>query len=369
MEKTQEIFFNLLRAGLWGEKCRLVAYKDINWADIYKMAQAQSVSGLVLAGAEYADAKPPQGLLLQWIGGVQMIEQKNKAMNEFVSSLIERLRDGGAYVLLVKGQGIAQCYRKPEWRACGDVDLFLRDDNYELAKGILKPLASFVEHEGIATKHLGMLLDDWNVEIHGTLYCGLSKKIDIGLDDIKRAMLYDGRIRSWMDGKTQVFLPGADEDAVYVFTHFLGHFYKGGIGLRQICDWCRLLWTYKDSLDRELLESRVMNMGLMSEWKAFGAFAVDYLGMPEDAMPFYSSDEKWKRKAEKICTFVMEVGNMGHNRDNSYFVRHPYMVRKMMSFGRRCSDLWRHARIFPLDTLRFFPCIVFNGIRSAVRGE
>lgn len=369
MEKTQEVFFSLLRAGLWGEKYRLVAYKDINWAGIYKMAQAQSVSGLVLAGAEYADAKPPHGLLLQWIGGVQMMEQKNKAMNEFVSSLIERLRDGGAYVLLVKGQGIAQCYRKPEWRACGDVDLLLSDDNYELAKGILKPLASFVEYEGIATKHLGMLLDDWNVEIHGTLYCGLSKKIDIGLDDIKRVMLYDGRIRSWMDGKTQVFLPGADEDAVYVFTHFLGHFYKGGIGLRQICDWCRLLWAYKDSLDRELLESRVMNMGLMSEWKAFGAFAVDYLGMPEDAMPFYSSDEKWKRKAEKICTFVMEVGNMGHNRDNSYFVRHPYMVRKMMSFGRRCSDLWRHARIFPLDTLRFFPCIVFNGIRSAVRGE
>lgn len=31
-----------------------------------------------------------------------------------------------------------------------------------------------------------------------------------------------------MDGKTQVFLPGADEDVVYVFTHFLGHFYKGG---------------------------------------------------------------------------------------------------------------------------------------------
>lgn len=47
-----------------------MAYKDINWAGIYEMAQAQSVSGLVLAGAEYADAKPPQELLLQWIGGV-----------------------------------------------------------------------------------------------------------------------------------------------------------------------------------------------------------------------------------------------------------------------------------------------------------
>lgn len=37
--------------------------------------------------------------------------------------------------------------------------------------------------------------------------------------------------------------------------------------------------------------------------------------------------------------------------------------------GRRCGNIIRHARIFPLDSLRFFPYIMYNGIRSAVRGE
>lgn len=33
------------------------------------------------------------------------------------------------------------------------------------------------------------------------------------------------------------------------------------------------------------------------------------------------------------------------------------------------DDLINHARIFSLDSLRFFQYMVFNGIRSAIRGE
>jgi len=110
-------------------------------------------------------------------------------------------------------------------------------------------------------------------------------------------------------------------------------------------------------------------MGLFSEWKAFGSFAVEYLGMPVESMPFYSDEQKWKKKADKICAFILEVGNMGHNRDMSYFEKYPYLIRKVCSMGRRSGDLMRHARIFPLDSLSFFPRIMFNGLRSAIRGE
>lgn len=166
-----------------------------------------------------------------------------------------------------------------------------------------------------------------------------------------------------------MFLLAPNEDVVYVFTHILQHFYMGGIGIRQICDWCRLLWTYRDSLNHGLLETRLRNMGLTTEWKAFGAFAVDYLGMPAEAMPFYSNSRKWKRKADRVCSFILEVGNFGHNRDHSYFEKYPYLIRKVYSFGRRCGDLIQHWRIFPVDSLRFTPYIFFKGLISAARGE
>lgn len=86
------------------------------------------------------------------------------------------------------------------------------------------------------------------------------------------------------------------------------------------------------------------------------------------AMPLYSKDKKWSRKAKKICAFIMEVGNFGHNRESSYD-RYPFVIRKACSMGRRCGDLMRHARIFPFDSLRFFPKIMYDGFRSAARGE
>ena len=39
------------------------------------------------------------------------------------------------------------------------------------------------------------------------------------------------------------------EDIILVFTHILEFPFIGGVGLRQICGWCRLLWTYRSEID------------------------------------------------------------------------------------------------------------------------
>ena len=373
-DKSIQAFFALLRAGLWTDvestDLGIQGFTEsVDWEKVYQLAEEQSVIGLVLAGLEHSYVKPPQELLLQWIGEVQMLEQQNKAMYIFIGELVEKMRVAGIYVLLLKGQGVAQCYERPLWRASGDVDFLLSEDNYNKAEKYLMPLASHVAKEYEYNKHLAMNIGDWEVELHGNLRCGLSTKIDRVLDSIKNDIFYGGTVRSWMNGRSQIFLPAENGDTIYVFTHILQHFYRGGIGVRQVCDWCRLLWTYRDSLDYGLLESRIRKMGIMNVWKGFAAFAVDYLGMPVKAMPFYSSDKKWKRKAEKICSFILKVGNFGHNRDSSYFNKYPYVVRKIYSFGRRCGDLIRHARIFPLDSFRFLFYIFKNGIQAALRGE
>lgn len=363
------VFLALLKAGLWEKEARLSQYENIDFQEVYRLAEEQSVLGLVAAGLDHIlDIKPPKEVVLQFVGQALQIERQNQAMNNFIGEIIEKMRTIGIYTLLVKGQGIAQCYEKPLWRASGDVDLLLSNDNYGKAKNYLKPLATLVEREGEYQKHLSLTFDPWVVELHGSLRTGLSSRVDKAIDDTQNDVFYGGNVRSWQNGRTQVFLPGVDDDVFFVFTHFLKHFYKGGLGLRQICDWCRLLYTCKDSLNHGLLESRIQEMGLMTEWKAFAAMAVDYLGMPAEAMPLYSSEKKWSRKGDKICAFVMEVGNFGHNRDNSYYAKHPFLIRKIYSFGRRCGDLIRHARIFPLDSLRFFPYMMYNGIKAALNG-
>ena len=369
MQSTSEkAFFALVRAGLWEKDVRLSHLDSKDFTKVYRLAEEQSVTGILLAGIEHSDVKPPQDLLLQWIGDVQFIEQQNQAMNVFIAGLVDKMRAAGIDTVLVKGQGVAQCYERPLWRSCGDIDWLLSHDNYEKAKVFLSPLASSIENEGKFGKHLGMTIDSWVVELHGTLHTGLSARLDRVIDDTQSLVHHQGEIRTWQNGETRVDLPSPNNDVIFIFTHFLKHFYKGGLGLRQICDWCRLLWTYREVIDRCLLERRITEMRLMSEWKAFAAFAVERLGMPVEAMPLYSSARKWARKVQRIQSFVMRVGNMGHNRDGSYRGRYPFLVRKCISFSRRMGDAVNHAMIFPLDSLRFFPNLVFNGVRMAAKG-
>ncbi len=138
-ENTRKAFLKLVKAGLWGNGNPYIRIDGTtDWPEVYRLASEQSVLGLVLAGLGHSDVKPPQVLLLQWIGEVQMIEQRNKAMNAFVSETIDTLREQDIYALLVKGQGIAQCYEKPLWRPSGDIDFLLSKDNYGKAVSFFK---------------------------------------------------------------------------------------------------------------------------------------------------------------------------------------------------------------------------------------
>jgi len=367
LENSQKTFFALLRAGLW-EQADANLNGKVDWEKVYQLAEEQSVIGVVLAGIEHSYIKPPQEFLLQWIGEVQIIEQQNKAMNDFVAKLIERLRKNDIYAILVKGQGIAQCYERPLWRASGDVDLLLNDTNYEKAKKVLIPLADGVEQEYKSFKHIGMTLNgEYVVELHGTMHSRLSKRIDRGIDEAQNDVFFGGSVRSWQNGNTQVFLPRADEDVIFVFTHILHHFYIEGIGLRQICDWCRLLYRYRSELDLRLLESRIRKMGLMSEWKAFYNLANRYLGMPDYGSGLMVHDSRYDKKADRIMEFVLETGNFGHNRERS--ASKSYMGGKLASTFRKLKDFGHHMRIFPIDSLKFFCYFAIDGIGGAMRGE
>lgn len=364
MDNNQKVFFELLRAGLWEKEVRLLPYKNIDYSVILNLAEEQSVVGLVAAGLEHvSDVKVPQQWALQFAGETLRIEQQNKAINKFVARLIDTLRKEDIYAILVKGQGIARCYEKPLWRASGDVDLLLSTDNYNAAKTFLMPQASSVEEEDKKRKHLGFVIEDFVVELHGTLHTRQLPRVNRVVDEVQRQVFYEGKARSWLNEDTQVFLPAPDEDVVFVFSHIIQHFFGGGIGLRQVCDWCRLLWTYKESLDYGLLESRIKKMGMMTEWRSFAALAINSLGMPREAMPFYDPSVIWKRKANKIVSFILETGNFGHNRDQS-FRKKPGLISKLGSLKRYTADTFHHASIFPKDSLMVWGRMVTRGLKG-----
>lgn len=349
--QNQEAFLEILKAGLFpfnGSRCMI--HGTVDWGEVYRLAEEQSVVGLVTAGLEFLDEKrkPSQVEKLQFVGESLQIEQRNKTMNKWIADIVDKMRASGIYTLLVKGQGVAQCYEKPLWRKSGDVDLLLSQENYEKAKEFLLPLSSNNKHEERYSQHLGMNIGEWYVEIHGSMRSGLSERVDTEIDRVQKNVFYGGNVRSWENEKTQVFLPRVDDDVFFVFTHFIKHFYKERLGLRQVCDWCRLLWTYREKVDASLLEKRLCRSGLMSEWHGFAAMAVEYLGMPAYAMPLLDVrdktddgrceiDKRWKRKADKIMELILS----GYS-------------------GNKYRDTLRIARIYPWNTMKFLPGILWH---------
>lgn len=335
---NKEVFFTLLRAGLWENEVRLLPCNNIDFSQVLRLAEEQAVVGLVTVGLEYVqNVAEPQTVKLLFVGESMQIEQTNLAMNKFIAEVNAKMRNAGIFPLLVKGQGIAQCYERPLWRASGDIDLLFDAKNYNKAIKLLKPLASNCKQEGRYSKHLGLSVGQWYVELHGTMRSGLSSRVDKEIDVVLEDIFKNNKVRIWQNEETEVNLPAVDNDVFLIFTHFIKHFYKERLTLRQLCDWCRLLWTYRDEIDAELLAKRLLKVCLMSEWRAFAALAVDYLGMPVEAMPLYENTKRWHKKGEKILHFVLNADNL-----NKF---------------QRTSII---ASFFPRNTIKFIPSIIFN---------
>lgn len=361
-------FLALASAGLWGEGGNgAVPWKDVEWEAVLQLAREQALAGIVASAFDTGDL----GFEIQDVVDhsqskalakkVYSIEQRNIGMDNFILRLFAELQSNGLHPVLLKGQGVAQSYLNPLRRNPGDVDVLLWSDEYEAAKKLLMPKASKTIADKENEKHTAFVLSGFIVELHGTLCLLLGKKIDAQMDILYEHIFAQKEFRTIeFSGLTdasgnQVNLPEINIDVLYVFCHMLQHFFTGGIGLRQVCDLCRMLYTYRDEIDCEWLSAELEKMGLWAEWKSFGALAVDYLGMRPEYVPFLAEDEakgdgiaaKWHRKARRIMAYILSTGNMGKNRDDSYKKKYPYIIKKLISFFKIISNFWRLVRIFP----------------------
>ena len=348
-----DAFFALVRGGLWEQQVDLTPFWPLDFDALYKLADEQSVVGLVAAGIEHVEnLKVNKHQIRPFLTHVISIESNNSEMNHSISWLWNRFHEEHIAVALVKGQGVAQCYERPLWRSPGDIDLLLDSESYVMAKELLCPIAQLIHTEKKKEKHLALTVRSLTIELHGTLHTGQSRKLDSIIDDVQDEMFKNSLFREWDIDHTLVSLPSPDCDVIFVFSRILQHFYKGGIGLRQICDLSRLLWTYKDTINRPLLYNRLQAMGITREWVAFMSFAVVYVGLPQEVAPFYSKPNSGLSRI--IASFIIETGNFGRSRDNGYRQKgYPVTLRKSITLLRQIKDNIRLIRVSPVNSIRF----------------
>ena len=149
MRDSETLFYILLRSGLWGNDIDDIdKFHDIDadlWSDIYRISQVQTVQGIVYDGILKLpyNLMPPDKVLMRWVADVDIIERDNIRMNSVIGSLDSFWSSLSLNPVLLKGQGVASFYNKPEMRMSGDIDIYFPDNgdlskavNYLLDKGI-----------------------------------------------------------------------------------------------------------------------------------------------------------------------------------------------------------------------------------------
>ena len=366
---TDDQFFALLRSGLWNEVPARGPFADgVDWEALYKCASAQTVAPLVTDGInrlprEVLPKEPER--LDPFLGDMMATAKRNRALDGFIPKLFGAL--AGIPVVLVKGQSLAQDYPEPERRQPGDIDLLLLPESYEAAKAVLLPKATDVLEEEKAILHQGMHIGSVEVEIHGSISTLMSRKLDRKLAALLEEEFRNGNFSSVPIGGKDIPVPSADFNAVYIFVHFLQHYWAGGVGLRQLVDWMTFVSVHKRDIHPVILEKRLQDLELLAVWKTFTGFAQEYLGCPTEKLHLAAPPDS--RKDARIWQYIRRCGNFGKNVDRSR-KKEAYLVRKAHSFWRLVvADRLRHFPVFPRESVRFFFGAFGYGLQRLAKGE
>jgi hypothetical protein len=368
-QATDSQFFALLRSGLWNEVPDRTPFAGgTDWEALYRLAFQQTVVPLVTDGinrlpGELLPAEPER--LDPFLGDLMATAKRNRVLDAFIPKLFGALKD--IPVVLVKGQSLALDYPEPERRQPGDIDLLLLPSSYEAAKGILLPKATKVLEEQAEIWHQGMHFHNIEVEIHGSVSTLISKRLDRKLAVLLEEQ-FDGRtFPSVSIGGAGIPVPEADFNAIYIFVHFLQHYWSGGVGLRQLTDWMVFVSVHKRDIHPVILERRLHEFGLLHLWKVFTGFVQEYLGCPAEKLPLAAKPDP--KKNARIWKYIRRSGNFGKNQDRSR-KKESYLVRKFHSLWRLVvADRLRHFPVFPKESIRFFFGSFGYGLQRLARGE
>ena len=364
MNRAQTQFLELLRAGLWAvaSDSEIFNPDSTDWRAILRIAKEQTMLAVVADGIETLPKElwPPKEVMMKLAMMRLKIEQTHALLNSTIAQIVQALDAQGVPSVLLKGQGIAQNYLRPESRTCGDIDLYTGHDGYQKAFEIIESL-----HEGRAHKeaaewehHMHTDLNGVEVEIHRKASFLEGKRIDDNFQEWTRRTLdeqfgTDG-LEVWNNAGTHVALAPVTYNVFFILHHAVRHMTTEGVGFRQICDWTMLLHKCHAQVDVEQLGRKLKELHMETIWKEFGRLVVNFLGLPASELPLAPVDLRPTRTTYKLLQHIFISGNFGHFDANGCDrSKAPYLVKKWRSFTFQSRRLMKLFGLFPGYSLAY----------------
>jgi len=245
-----ELFFELIQVSI-GNRERLSRQpSESEWMQLYALAEKQSLTGVLLEGVEKIKSTDgttdiPQTLLLNWIGERLQVEAQNKLQNERTKELCGLLSEAGFRSCVLKGQGTSLYYPHPEYRQCGDIDIWVASEGIWNADKSRDEILRYTKEQGYHIGHIDIkhsdidFFKDVPVEVHflpSWMYRPATNK---KLQDFFAEQAESQFSNS--DSACGFIHTTVEFDLVYSMVHIFRHIFSEGIGMRQLMDYYYIL--------------------------------------------------------------------------------------------------------------------------------
>lgn len=338
------LFKELLVIALGGKENLSALPSEEDWQEAYQVANKQALTGILFSAVEKQNSKnkaamPPKELFYQWIGDTLQIENRNKEVNYAADQLTRIFKGGGLRSCVLKGQGIAQLYPKPERRQSGDVDLwveggrekvlkFLKDNFFGTGQVVIHHVDARII-EGVDSEIHFMPGYTWNPFLHRKLHRFFNQQADAQFSNY--------------DSKHGFAHPTSRFNAVYILSHIYMHYLYEGVGLRQIIDYYYVLKNMNQD-EREQAASDICQVGLKKFAEAV-MYVLETVCSMNKSMSIVNTDTK---RGSLLLDEIMKGGNMGKydvslaNREEDNLIQY-----NLVAFRRQLRSL----RYYPMDVI------------------
>lgn len=339
------LFYQLIQVALGQRDVLSRTPSDEEWCEIFEIVQKQAVAGVAMAALEKLSVqgqKPPQMLLLEWIGLSEQIRQGNVLLTKRCKQLQRQLLELGHKSSVLKGQGVALFYDEPlrDLRQTGDIDIFVGCG----LKGAIEIAHRLgVENPRCDYKHLHFdVFEDAEVEMHYRVEVLLNLWKNRRLQKWFKAHTEDVFGHTECTEKTEMVTPTVGFNVFYILLHIYRHFLYEGVGMRQLMDYYFVLKSHTDCTD---------NKDILHVLKEFGMirFARGVMWIMQEVFCLerkYMYCEPLESEGRFILGEVMAGGNFGH-----HDTRLQHGSGKWNTVKQVCKHNWHLMSHYPADVI------------------
>lgn len=337
MYKALTHFFELIKVSLGVRDALSAAPTAEEWKRIFFLARKQTLVGVCFTGVERlpAEQRPPKELVLQWFAMTQQIERRNLVMDQRTEQATQFFRSHGFKTAVLKGQGIAQLYPRPERRQSGDIDIWLdggRERIYAFARSQDKDGKLY----GVNYHHIHYhLFEDTEVEAH--IYPSYLENPFLNHQLHNFCRQYPPT--------NEAPTPSLAFNRIFILLHCYNHLKGHGVGLRQVMDYYYVIMQGFSPKEKEESLKWLKTLRLTTFAAAMTWVMDELFDLPKDKWLVEPNEKEGRFLLEEIC----QTGNMGHYDERNWgslktpFSRFRYNLRRDAHFLFHYPDnvLWQ----------------------------